>query len=167
MVDTSPSIFNFVRQKAQEGEQWAKLHAHLKHLETVNVDAEQQKVAEAKVEQAQLQEQLQQEHEVLETLLEAQKKAQETGMLLCLTHTYSGYPMVKQARQMVKEGVFGKIRKIYVEYPQGWLSRLSAGSAAGPYGRPLVAERGGPLLRVRAVVDGSPDPLGLVEHIGS
>ena len=53
------------------------------------------------------------------------KKVQETGLLLCLTHTYAGYPMVKQARQMVKEGVFGKIRKIYVEYPQGWLSRLS------------------------------------------
>ncbi len=33
--------------------------------------------------------------------------------------------MVKQARQMVKEGTFGKIRKVYVEYPQGWLSRLS------------------------------------------
>ncbi len=33
--------------------------------------------------------------------------------------------MVKQARQMVKEGAIGKIRKIYVEYPQGWLSRLS------------------------------------------
>ena len=33
--------------------------------------------------------------------------------------------MVKQARQMVKEGTFGKIRKIIVEYPQGWLSRLS------------------------------------------
>jgi predicted dehydrogenase len=54
-----------------------------------------------------------------------QKKVNESGLLLCLTHTYAGYPMVKQARQMVKEGVFGKIRKIYVEYPQGWLSRLS------------------------------------------
>src|ERR1700754_3641456 len=53
------------------------------------------------------------------------KKVEETGLLLCLTHTYSGYPMVKQARQMVKEGVCGKIRKVYVEYPQGWLSRLS------------------------------------------
>ena len=53
------------------------------------------------------------------------KKLEETGLQLCLTHTYAGYPMVKQARQMVKEGVFGKIRKIHVEYPQGWLSRLS------------------------------------------
>jgi predicted dehydrogenase len=53
------------------------------------------------------------------------KKVADTGLLLCLTHTYAGYPMVKQARQMVKDGVFGKIRKVYVEYPQGWLSRLS------------------------------------------
>ncbi len=53
------------------------------------------------------------------------KKVEETGLLLCLTHTYSGYPMVRQARTMVKEGVFGKIRKIYVEYPQGWLSKMS------------------------------------------
>ena len=41
-----------------------------------------------------------------------------------LTHTYSGYPMIKQARQMVAEGVIGKVRKVYVEYPQGWLYKL-------------------------------------------
>jgi predicted dehydrogenase len=57
--------------------------------------------------------------------LQLQKKVRETGLLFCLTHTYSGYPMVKQARQMVRAGDFGKIRKVYVEYPQGWLSRLS------------------------------------------
>ena len=61
----------------------------------------------------------------LEEAIKLKKKVAETGLLLCLTHTYAGYPMVKQARQMVKEGTFGKIRKIYVEYPQGWLSRLS------------------------------------------
>lgn len=54
-----------------------------------------------------------------------QKKVEETGLILCLTHTYSGYPMVKQARAMMKEGALGKIRKIYVEYCQGWLSKLS------------------------------------------
>ena len=53
------------------------------------------------------------------------KKVEETGLLLCLTHTYSGYPMVKQAKAMVQGGVLGKIRKVYVEYPQGWLSKLS------------------------------------------
>lgn len=41
-----------------------------------------------------------------------------------LTHTYSGYPMIKQAKQMISEGQIGKIRKVYVEYPQGWLYKL-------------------------------------------
>lgn len=54
-----------------------------------------------------------------------QEVVERTGRTLCLTHTYSGYPMVKQAKAMIKEGHFGKIRKIVVEYPQGWLSRLS------------------------------------------
>lgn len=52
-------------------------------------------------------------------------KVEETGLILCLTHTYSGYPMVKQARAMCAEGAIGKIRKVWVEYPQGWLSKLS------------------------------------------
>jgi len=45
-----------------------------------------------------------------------------TNSTFCLTHTYTGYPMVKQARQMIASGMFGTIRKVYVEYPQGWLS---------------------------------------------
>jgi predicted dehydrogenase len=61
----------------------------------------------------------------LDEALQLKKKAAETGRILCLTHTYSGYPLVKQAKQMVKQGAFGKIRKVWVEYPQGWLSKLS------------------------------------------
>ena len=53
------------------------------------------------------------------------QKVEKTGLLLLLTHTYSGYPMVKQAKQMIKAGELGKIRKVWVEYPQGWLSQLS------------------------------------------
>lgn len=49
----------------------------------------------------------------------------QTGNLLCLTHTYSGYPMVKQGRAMIRKGALGKIRKVVVQYPQGWLSRFS------------------------------------------
>ncbi len=41
-----------------------------------------------------------------------------------LTHTYSGYPMIKQAKQMIADGKIGKVRKVYVEYPQGWLYKL-------------------------------------------
>ena len=51
-----------------------------------------------------------------------QEKVTKSGKMLLLTHTYTGYPMVKQGRQMVLSGILGKIRKIYVEYPQGWLS---------------------------------------------
>jgi predicted dehydrogenase len=61
----------------------------------------------------------------LDEAKQLQKKVEETGLQLGLTHTYSGYPMVKQARAMVKDGVLGKIRKVWVEYPQGWLSQLS------------------------------------------
>lgn len=45
-----------------------------------------------------------------------------TGQKYGLTHNYTGYPMVKQARDMVRNGEFGKIRKVVVEYPQGWLA---------------------------------------------
>ncbi len=50
------------------------------------------------------------------------KKVEETGLPFALTHTYTGYPMVKEARQQIKSGKFGKVRKIMVEYPQGWLA---------------------------------------------
>ncbi len=59
---------------------------------------------------------------------ELQQIVDKTGLLLCLTHTYTGYPLVKEARRMVADGKFGKIRKVYVEYPQGWLSTLLEGS---------------------------------------
>ncbi|WP_297086039.1 Gfo/Idh/MocA family oxidoreductase [uncultured Draconibacterium sp.] len=58
----------------------------------------------------------------LDEALRLKEKLDETGLTFALTHTYSGYPAVKQAKQMVTEGRFGKIRKIFVEYPQGWLS---------------------------------------------
>lgn len=61
----------------------------------------------------------------LDEAKELKKKVDETGLLLCLTHTYSGYPMVKEARQHIKNGALGKVRKIFVEYRQGWLSTLS------------------------------------------
>ena len=56
---------------------------------------------------------------------ELQQLVNETGLMLCLTHTYSGYPMIKQAKAMIADGVLGKVRKVWVEYPQGWLSKLS------------------------------------------
>ncbi|WP_253931637.1 Gfo/Idh/MocA family protein [Lewinella sp. W8] len=50
------------------------------------------------------------------------KLVEETGLIFALTHNYTGYPMVKQARDMIKAGDIGKVRKVVVEYPQGWLA---------------------------------------------
>ena len=58
----------------------------------------------------------------LEQAKQLKEKVQQTGLLLLLTHTYTGYPMVKHARYLLQSGIFGKIRKVFVEYPQGWLS---------------------------------------------
>jgi predicted dehydrogenase len=58
------------------------------------------------------------------TLNEAKQlkaKVDETGLVFALTHTYSGYPAIKEAREKIQQGALGKIRRIYVEYPQGWL----------------------------------------------
>ena len=53
-----------------------------------------------------------------------QATVEATGKYFCLTHTYAGYPMIKEAREQVRNGALGNIRKVYVTYPQGWLSTL-------------------------------------------
>jgi len=53
-----------------------------------------------------------------------------TGLIFALTHNYTGYPMVKQAKAMIRKGELGSIRKIVVEYPQGWLSTLLEADAS-------------------------------------
>lgn len=47
---------------------------------------------------------------------------ESTGLIFALTHPYSAYPLVKQAKYLVEQGEIGKIRKVVVEYPQGWLA---------------------------------------------
>ncbi|WP_372796459.1 Gfo/Idh/MocA family protein [Pontiella sp.] len=59
------------------------------------------------------------------TLTEAQKleaEIKQSKKLFCLTHNYTGSAMVKEARELVKSGQLGKIRRVVVEYPQGWLA---------------------------------------------
>lgn len=58
----------------------------------------------------------------LEEAKDLVKTVEETGLIFALTHNYTGYPLVKQAKMMVKNGDIGKVRRIVVEYPQGWLS---------------------------------------------
>ena len=59
---------------------------------------------------------------------ELQEVVKRTGRYFCLTHTYTGYPLVKEARVQVQNGKLGNIRKILVTYPQGWLSSFIEGS---------------------------------------
>ena len=77
------------------------------------------------------------------------KAAKSANALFILTHNYTGYPMVRQARQMVASGELGKIRVVQAEYPQDWLtekqdfkqaewrtdpSRTGAGGSTGDIG---------------------------------
>jgi predicted dehydrogenase len=57
-----------------------------------------------------------------------QKLVEKTGLLFALTHNYTGYPMVKQAKSMIAKNKIGKVRKVVVEYPQGWLSTFVEGT---------------------------------------
>jgi len=58
----------------------------------------------------------------LNEALDIEKRVVKNNLLFCITHNYTGYPMVKKARDLVTDGSLGKIRKIAVEYFQGWLS---------------------------------------------
>ena len=50
------------------------------------------------------------------------KAAENSDSLFILTHNYTGYPMVRQAREMIAAGEIGQIRVVQVEYPQDWLT---------------------------------------------
>ena len=58
----------------------------------------------------------------MEEAHELSRLVKDSGLIFALTHNYTGYPMVKQAKAMVANGDIGNIRKVVVEYPQGWLS---------------------------------------------
>ena len=66
----------------------------------------------------------------LEEAVELEKVVKKTGRLFCLMHNYTGFPMVRQARQLVSEGALGTVRKINVEYSLGWLASPNAGKQA-------------------------------------
>ena len=58
----------------------------------------------------------------LEEALRLRERVSETGLLYGLTHTYTGYPLVKEARERIAAGELGEVRRVVVEYPQGWLA---------------------------------------------
>jgi len=52
---------------------------------------------------------------------ELEQAVQQSGKVFALTHNYTGYPMIREARELVRSGGIGKVQKIFVEYLQGWL----------------------------------------------
>ena len=82
----------------------------------------------------------------LSELLALKNVVETSDRLYGLAHTYLGYPMVWQAREMVRNGVIGTVRKVIVEYPQGWLSQDVAGQGnkqAGWRDQPELSGLGG------------------------
>jgi predicted dehydrogenase len=69
-----------------------------------------------------------------------------TGLVCCLTHNYTGYPMVRQARAMVAEGMLGEIRLVQVEYVQGGKARAKEFAEGEELPWRYDPVRGGPSL---------------------
>ena len=69
--------------------------------------------------------------------------ARKTGIVFAVTYNYTGYPLVRQARHMVASGQLGEIRKVVVEYHQGWLSALLENSGHKQAAWRTDPERGG------------------------
>ena len=63
----------------------------------------------------------------LEDALDLVRRVRESGLVFCLTHNYTGYPMVRHARAMVQDGALGAIRQLHVEYIQGHLAGADRG----------------------------------------
>lgn len=66
----------------------------------------------------------------LEEALQIEAAAGESGLLFALTHTYTGYPLVVEARQRVQAGEIGEVRRVAVSYFQDWLSRAADTTAS-------------------------------------
>ena len=82
----------------------------------------------------------------LEEALKLQEKVEKTGLTLALTHTYTGYPAVKEMKSRIAAGQLGKLRLVDVEYLQGWLSKrieLEGGNNAGWRTDPNQSGKGG------------------------
>lgn len=58
----------------------------------------------------------------MEDAISLEKLVRDSGRFMGVTYTYSGYPMVHEARQMVASGQLGKIRTVQVEYPLEWMA---------------------------------------------
>jgi len=67
----------------------------------------------------------------LEQAKALKKLVEDSGLVFALTHNYTGYPMVKEARRMVKDGELGRLLKVVAEYPQGYAVGDVEGEGSG------------------------------------
>lgn len=81
----------------------------------------------------------------LEQALGLREQVERSGLVLALTHTYAGYPMVRHARDLVAGGEIGEVRLVQVEYPQDWWAESPGPSGDGWRGDPLCAGPAGTL----------------------
>ena len=82
----------------------------------------------------------------LEEAKSLQEKVEKSGRTLALTHVYTGYPAIKEAKARIARGDLGTLRRVYVEYAQGWLSQrieLLGGNNAGWRTNPKQSGKGG------------------------
>ncbi|MDC0712038.1 Gfo/Idh/MocA family oxidoreductase [Stigmatella sp. ncwal1] len=83
---------------------------------------------------------------LVHTLLQAEelvRTVEKTGVVFGVTYNYTGYPMVREARELVKRGVLGELRKVVVEYNQGWLATHVEGQGNKQAGWRTDPERSG------------------------
>jgi predicted dehydrogenase len=66
----------------------------------------------------------------VEEALDLEKIVNETGLTFSLTHTYTGYPMVRQMRDLIAQGVLGTIQRIDAQYYQGWINSIIHGAGS-------------------------------------
>ena len=78
--------------------------------------------------------------------LDLHSRVRETGLVFCLTHNYTGYPMVRQARAMIEDGQLGEIRFAQVEYVQGARAQEQPEQSGNDLPWRHDPERGGPSL---------------------
>ena len=86
----------------------------------------------------------------LDEALRLEEKVKQTGCTLALTHTYSAYPAIKEMKSRIAEGQLGRLRLVYVEYTQGWLSERIASYPATSAALAVTMPDGAPTPRRRA-----------------
>lgn len=90
------------------------------------------------------------------------RAARESGAIFALTHNYTGYPLVREARELVRGGALGSVRKIFAEYLQGWLASNLEASGHKQASWRTDPETAGP---AGALMDIGTHAFNLVEHV--